>query len=61
MMASELTISSINAIEIGILDTIELYGIEGDEATKRLTYIAGIHGMANAVKDVIKKLEGNDG
>ena len=60
-MASELTISSINAIEIGILDTMELYGIEGDEATKLLTYIAGIHDMANAVKDVIKKLEGNDG
>lgn len=36
----------------------ELYGVEGDEATKLISYIAGIHDMANAVREVIRKLGG---
>lgn len=54
----KITVENINIVEVQILDSLELYGVEGAEATKLLTYIAGVHDMANAVREAIRGLGG---
>lgn len=57
-MAEKLTVADIDAVERRMLDSLEMYGIEGAEATKLLTYISGVHDMANAVRREISEMGG---
>lgn len=59
-MAMRLTCENVRIIEQRFLDDIELWGVDDKvTAEKTLTYIAGIHDMANAVMEAIKSLGGN--
>ena len=57
-MAMKLCADNVRIIEQQILDDVEMWPPEGKEAEKTLTYIAGVHDMANAVIRAIKELGG---
>ena len=49
---------NVRIIVANILDETDLWGIEGKEAEKQLSYIAGVQDMANAVMRAIRELGG---
>ena len=57
-MAQKLSTGNVNIIEQKILDELDYFGIEGKEAEKNLVYIAGVHDMANAVRNAIRAFGG---
>lgn len=57
-MAMRLTTENINILETKMLDELDYWSFENKDAEKTLTYIAGIHDMANAVKKAIRELGG---
>ena len=57
-MANELTINSLNAIEIGMLDSIDLWEEDAERAKLLVAYIGGVHDMATAVRKAIVELGG---
>lgn len=57
-MAFRLSGENVRMIEHEILDDLSYWEVENKDAEKTLTYIAGIHDMANAVIRAIKELGG---
>ena len=57
-MAMKLTTENVNIIESQMLDEIEYWMGDGEDAANTLTYIAGIHDMANAIRKAIRELGG---
>ena len=58
-MAMRLTVENVNGIEKEMLDTMDLYGLDSEQAKSAANYIAGIHDMANAVRQAIRELGGS--
>jgi hypothetical protein len=58
-MAMKLTTENVNIIESQMLDEVEYWMGDGKDAANTLTYIAGIHDMANAVRKAIRELGGH--
>lgn len=57
-MAMKLTTENVNCLESKMLDELSYWEPENKDAEKSLTYIAGIHDMANAVRKAIRELGG---
>lgn len=57
-MAMRLTTENVNILETRMLDEIAYWEDEGKSAEKVLTYIAGLHDMAEAVRKAIRELGG---
>lgn len=54
-MITELIVADIDIIERRLLDDSDLWEEDAERAKMLLTYIAGVHDMANAVRDAIKE------
>ena len=57
-MAMRLETVNVNIIENRILNDIDYFATEINEAEQTLAYIAGVHDMANAVRNAIVELGG---
>ncbi|MBR2132264.1 MAG: hypothetical protein IJ955_06965 [Oscillospiraceae bacterium] len=57
-MATKLTTKKIDNIETTMIDGVDLWEEDAEHAKMTCVYIAGIHDMANAIRKVIKELEG---
>ena len=57
-MAMKLTTANIDIVERQMLDNLDTWEDEAERAKMLLTYIAGIHDMANAVRRAIEELGG---
>lgn len=57
-MAFKLTTENVNFLEARILDELEYWTDTDKGAKETLTYIAGIHDMANAVRKAIREMGG---
>lgn len=58
-MAMRLDCENVRIIEHDMIHNLEYWEQDGKDAEKTLTYIAGIHDMANAVMKVIRELGGH--
>lgn len=58
-MAMRLECENVRKIEHDLIHDLEYWALDGKDAEKTLTYIAGIHDMANAVMNVIRELGGH--
>lgn len=57
-MAMRLEIVSVSIIETRILNNIDYFVTDSKEAEQTLAYIAGVHDMANAIRQEIVELGG---
>ena len=57
-MATKLTTKKIDNIETTMIDSLDLWEEDAERTKMTCVYIAGIHDMANAIRKVIKELEG---
>ena len=57
-MAMRLTTENVNTLETNMLSEISYWEDEDKHAEKVLTYIAGLHDMAEAVRKMIRELGG---
>ena len=57
-MAFRLSSENVRMIEHDILSELGYWENDGKDAEKTLTYIAGVHDMANAIIKAIKELGG---
>lgn len=58
-MAMRLDCENVRIIEHDMINELDYWEMDGKDAEKLLTYIAGIHGMAEAVMKAIRELGGH--
>lgn len=58
MAAIRLETENVRRILLDLLNSMELYGLEGKDAEQQMCYISGAVDMANKVIETIKELGG---